>query len=220
METGQSDMKRLEEDIALIKEAIQANNGFIRKILAAPNLGWFYLALGLTSTGLSLLWWYFVDAYGSFTVLPTSIKVILLLVVTIAFILLSWWKYKAFSGLAKAIDPRAFASNLVMQLIGHPVFFVQFMVLAGMVVFAIIAVSRGADHVAVSVIAFGMALIYSHYLVAFLLNEYLPIIIWLVVVALVVVFLQTVPSLIMVAVGFGGGFIWYGVYCIMKKGKQ
>jgi hypothetical protein len=220
METGQSDMKRLEEDIALIKKAIQANNGFIRKILAAPTLGSFYLVMGLTCTVLSLLWWYFVDAYGSFALVPTSIRIILLLVVIIVFILLSWWKYKSFSNIARTIDSRAFASSLVMQLIGHPVFYMQFVVLAGMVSFAIIALSKGADQVAVSVIAFGMALIYSHYLVAFLLYEYVPMIIWLVGLAVVAVFLPAISPLFLVAIGFGGGFIWYGLYCIMKKGKQ
>lgn len=49
-------IKRLEADIAVIKEAIRTNNGFVSRIIAAPVLGRFFLALGVVCIVLPLGW--------------------------------------------------------------------------------------------------------------------------------------------------------------------
>lgn len=63
-------VRKLEADIAVIKDAIRANNGFIRRVLAAPVLGGFFLAVGVGFVMLPLSWEYVLQRYAPLSAVP------------------------------------------------------------------------------------------------------------------------------------------------------
>lgn len=212
MHQNQDEVRRLEADIAIIKDAIRGNNGFIRRMLAAPVLGWFFVAFGITCAGVLLGWEFAFRLYRQ--AIPGGVLAGLILGSAALLVVLSVWKIRVLSRGAQAIDSRYSWFIVFQDLMNHPVIIYQFLVMVVTVCTGVIAVRSGNSYLLPAAIAVGMAVVLMLYAVSFMLNEYALIILWLFLYALAVLLLPDAPSLVMAAVGFGGGFMLYGVYCV------
>ncbi|MFW6363821.1 MAG: hypothetical protein ACOC0D_08265 [Spirochaeta sp.] len=214
MNRKQDDVRRLEADIAVIKDAIRANNGFIRRILAAPVLGWFFAAFGMACAVVMLVWEFALRQFDGTAGMPTWGMVLLGGATVAVFAVLAIWKIAALNRGARAVDHRYSWYDVLLDLMGHPVLLYQPLVMAGTVFAAVMAVRSGSGYLVPAAVAAGLAIVFMLYAVAFLLNEYSFIIVWLSLFAAAVLLLPTVPPLIMSAIGFGGGFLLFGVFCV------
>lgn|GEM_PF-5118810 len=68
-------------------------------------------------------------------------------------------------------------------------------------------------------LAGGIATAFMLYAVAFLLTEYTFMSLWLYLFVAVVVLFPDISPLLMTAVGFGGGFSVYGLWCMSRIGR-
>lgn len=204
-------IRRLEADIALIKEAIHTNNRSIRQYLAAPKLGVFFLGLGAACFSMPLIWHIILLRYGSFRAIPNLLSLALILFTVLVVVGISLWKLRIVSRHARKVDPRDNWSTIIARLSGHPVFTAQGFILLFTIYLAITAVMHEAIFLIPAIIAGGMAVVFILYLVVFFLHEYLFITIWLSLFLAVVIQLPVVPPLISAAIGFGVGFIVFGI---------
>lgn len=214
MNPEQDDVRRLEADIAVIKDAIHANNGFIRRMLAAPVLGWFFIGFGVACAAVTLVWEYVLRQYGGAAAMPTAVMAALVAGTAAVFAGLAVWKTVAFSRGVRVVDSRYSWYDVVGDLTAHPVLHYQLLIMAGTAVAVVMAVRAGSGYLVPAALSAGMAMVLMLYAVAFLLNEYSFIIVWLSLFAAAVLILPAIPPLIMAACGFGGGFLLYGIYSL------
>lgn len=206
-------IKRLEADIAVIKDAIRSNNGFVRRIIAAPVLGRFFVALGIACIVVPLAWEFALVRYGSLRVMPYPVTGLLVAGSAAVAVILAVWKTRAISRAARGIDARYTWWEVVRELSEHPVLIQQFLVVALTVFLSVVAGTTGNAHLVPAVIAGGIGVVFMLYSVAFLLTEYTFMTIWLFGYVALTVLVPDVSPLILTAIGYGGGFCVYGIYC-------
>ncbi|POR00261.1 hypothetical protein AU468_09805 [Alkalispirochaeta sphaeroplastigenens] len=213
MQAKQKDLNRLEADIAVIKEAIRANNGFIRHVLAAQALGRFMLAFGVGCIFVSLAWYIALERYGALNAVPLVTTVVLAGFSVAVLVVLGLWKTASITRAARNLDSRYSWHEVVGDLTGHPILFSQGLVVVTTVFVSVIAGRSGNVYLVPAAVAAGFATVFLLYAVAFLLTEYIPITIWLYLVAMITILLPGVSPMLIVAGGFGAGFVVYGLYC-------
>lgn len=213
MHTERNDLKRLEADITIIKDSVRANSGFIRYVIAAPALGRFMVSFGIACFVVPLMWYFMVVRYGSLGTIPPAITIVLSGVSVGTLVILGLWKVAAISRAARTLDPRYSWNGVVSDLSGHPVLYFQSLVTFLMVFVSVVAVRSASVYLVPAVVAGGIGTVFMLYAIAFLLQEYIPITIWLYLVAAVTILLPGVSPLLTFAVGFGVGFTLFGLYC-------
>lgn len=183
-------------------------------MLAAPVLGWFFVGFGAACAVVPLVWEYALRQYRGAEALPTQVTAALIAGTVVVFAVLAFWKIAAFNRGARAVDSRYSWLDVMRDLTSHPVVLYQQVIMAGTAVAVVMAIRTGNAYLVPAALAAGLAMVFMLYAVAFLLNEYSFIIVWLSLFAAAVLFLPGIPPLIMAAVGFGGGFLLYGIYSI------
>ncbi len=205
--------KGLAEDIALIKEAVRANSGFLRRILAAGAMRSVAAVIGSVSIVLALLWEGVVRHYGGLTAAPPWVRVALIGVTALTLAAVGVQKAVTFTRAAKRVDRRYTFFRFADELMDHPVFLSQGLVLL-MAVLLVVAGARAGDGAWVfAAIAGGIGTVFALYAAAFLLQTYLVVTLWLYAAAAVALFAPAVPVFVLVAGGFGMGFLVFAWAC-------
>lgn len=200
-------VNKLESDIAIIKDAIRANNGFIRQFLSGRALSGFFFAFGTVLAVLGIMWHSALSAAGSFQALSIGIRIVLITVTVVASAAVSAGKVIAIDRAARKIDQQYHWLDMVMKLSNHPISIAQGLVVIMSIFSAIMAGRFGASAMVIGSIAGGLAVVFLLYAVAFLLSEYLLISIGLFLVTAVALLIPTMSSLLLLAGGIGGVFI-------------
>lgn len=99
-------MTTFEKDIAIIEEAIRANNGFIRQFLAAPRLSSFFIAFGVAGIIVPLAWHFTLIFHGSLSSIPTAITVLLIAVTLVILVGPAHGRYEQSHDLCERSTPR------------------------------------------------------------------------------------------------------------------
>jgi hypothetical protein len=205
-------MNSLEQDLAIIKDAIRANNGFIRQFLAAPKISSFFIAFGIAGVVLPLVWHFTLAFHGSFASLPALTSILLIVATAGVLVGLTVWKIKAISRAIHTVDPKASWASMVEELAKLPIFIAQGLLMLLTIAIAVIAGIQQTAHLIPAIAAGGIATVYLLYLVVFLLTEYMPITVWLYLFLVATLIAPHIPPLIMTAIGFGVGFILFGIF--------
>ena len=211
---------RLESDIAIIKEAMRANNGFIKQFLSGRALSGFFIAFGAVVAFLGIMWHGALSAVGSFSALYLGIKIVLIAVTVVASVAVSVGKIIAIARTARKIDQQFHWLDMVMKLSDHPISIAQGLVVLMSIFGAIIAGRFGASTMVIGIIAGGFAVVFLLYAVAFLLSEYLLISIGLFLVTSVALLWPTASPLLLLAVGIGGVFIICGLVLLITSRRN
>ena len=209
------DMHKLESDIAIIKDAIRANNGFIRQFLSGKALGGFFIAFGAAMVAVVLMWHFMLAMYETLTAGLTIVLIAITVAVAIAIVV---GKLTSIGRVARKIDPHYSWVSMVMRLTDHPIIAAQGLVVLATIVCAITAGMRGAPTLTVGIVAAGFAVVFLLYATAFLLGEYLLVGIGLLGVAVLAVLMPTIPPLPLLAGGVGGVFILCGLIMRLAGG--
>ncbi len=207
----QQEINRLESDIAVIKEAIRANNGFIRQFLAGSTLSGFFIAFGAVTAALGLMWHVALTAHGSFSTMPVGFRITLIMITIAASAALTAAKTISIARAARRIDRNFSWFGMFQKLSDHPLPIAQGLVVLMSICCAVISGRQGESTIVVGIVTGGFAVVFLLYAVAFLLTEYLPISIGLFLVTILAVVIPTLAPLLLLAGGMGGVFILCGL---------
>ena len=205
------EMNRLESDIAIIKEAIRANNGFIRQFLAGSTLSGFFIAFGAVTAALGLVWHLALAAHGSFSTMPVGLRIALIVITIVASAALAAAKTISIARAARMIDQNFSWFGMFQKLSDHPLSIAQGLIVLMSICCAIFAGIQGESTIVVGIVTGGLAVVFLLYAVAFLLTEYLPISIGLFLVTILAVVIPTLAPLLLFSGGMGGVFIVCGL---------
>lgn len=208
---NQQKMNRLESDIAIIKEAIRANNGFIRQFLSGKNLSGFFIVFGAVTAALGIMWHLALSIHGSFGAMSVGLKIALIVITTAASAALAVLKTVSIARAARKIDRNYSWYGMFQKLSDHPLSIAQGLVVLMSICCAIFAGRQGESAIVVGIITGGFAVVFLLYAVAFLLTEYLPISIGLFLVTILAVAIPALAPLLLFAGGIGGVFIICGL---------
>ncbi len=220
MNNEQETLKKLETDIDLIKKAISSNNHDIKRILLAPTFGSFFFFFGLAALLLPLCWDFMINRYGRLSSIPTVFLVLLTAISVICLVALTIWKTRAVAKAAQKTNPKSKWIDTLEALSEHPVFLNQMLIMAFTLFASILTVQRGNPHLVVPVVSLGMAVVFMLYQVSFLFNEYTFIMLWLLLFSAFSLLFPLFTPLVMTSIGFGGGFIIFGIAVYDFKGLK
>ena len=220
MDHEQETLKKLETDIEIIKKAISSNNHDIKRILLAPTFGSFFFFFGLAALLLPLCWDFMINRYGRLASIPTVFLVLLTAVTVISIATLTVWKTRAVAKAAQKTNPKSKWIDTLEALSEHPVFLNQMLIMAFTLFASILAFQRGNSHLVIPVVSLGMAIVFMLYQVSFLFNEYSFIMLWLFVFSAFSLLFPLFTPLVMTSIGFGGGFIIFGIAVYDFKGSK
>ena len=205
------EMNRLESDIAIIKEAIRANNGFISQFLSGRTLSGFFIAFGAVTAALGIMWHLALTAHGSFGEMSVGLRIALIVITIAASAALVAAKIVSIDRAARKIDRNYSWFGMFQKLSDHPLSIAQGLVVLMSICCAVFAGRQGESTIVVGIITGGFAVVFLLYAVAFLLTEYLPISIGLFLVTILAVVIPTMTPLLLFAGGMGGVFIVCGL---------
>ena len=220
MNETQKTLNHLQRDIDLIKDAIKSNNTIIRSIIGGPRLGSFFFNFGLATLLLPLLWDFMINRFGSVRVIPKPLFFTMLIFTIASLIILAVCKIRSVEKAAKSIDSNYRWIDIVESIFEHPIFLHQPLLMLFTIFASIISIQRGAVDLVVPIIALGLATIYMLYATVFLFSEYSALTIYLYVFSALVILFPVFSPLVMASIGFGGGFIVFGIAVHDFKGRR
>ncbi len=195
-------------DLKLIKEAVSRSDGIIRFIDIRGALKIVLLATGLMIALFSVLFYYLIEYYGSFTAVPLNIRTILFFLIGLTLFIIGYLKISNFLRSARGIRGDMTLNSFFDEFYTPRLIALQLPFMIVIVLAIIFLCSNGLLIYITPVLAILFGLLFVSFITLFYLKELYFLSVWLIATGLLTLFIAvTLHPLAVLGLTFSAGFV-------------
>lgn len=199
-----SNKEQMLKDLRFIKEAVKKNNNILKYISVSEGIKAVALFSGIIIIGLSLIYLWIIDYYGSFNATPEKVKLTAYLLIGLSFVGLIWYKIKVFLKLGRRYKENMTLIMLIKEVYTRTLLMIMIPFLLTIVVFCIYLAIYDLANLIVPVLAILISLLMVAFIVVLNLKNFLLSFGWLLLSGLFSLFIaDIVHPLILLILTFG-----------------
>ncbi len=206
-----SQIKKLTEDISLIKSVISRNKKVIQMILLPTHFRLLYLVSGISLIGFSLVIYLMMEHYGSYSGIPHNYIGIIYLAMLIDWALLAFIKFYKWKGSLSKIDKRYDLGFALEGFFSFRIVHVYLPLLILMIVISVFFVQRGTAYYVIPTISIGTGLMHNLIGSVTRLWQWIVTGYWLLIAGLFLLATGPLSIPLAVSISLGCGCILFGV---------
>lgn len=200
-------MERFIEDISFVKTAIQKNVSILQQLDYRPSLRFVALMSAIATFFFSGVFSLLIKNYGSYMLIPITIKTIVFCAIAFLFIVFGIMKNSGILKSARTIDPGYSLGRLIREYFTVRIYHL-FLPLGLVVAFCIAyAALSGGAHYIIPILAIGAGLIYNCFGTLLRLDEMLWAGYWFLLTGAIVLIFNTIPVLLSISLTMGCGLV-------------
>ncbi len=208
-EITENQIDKLLKDVASIKSALAENKPVLKQLLLPIHFRIISLIGGLAIIGLSILYYYLLEKYGSYYDIPGSLRTMSLLLVITAYILVVVLKRFLWVKSIKKMDSDYTFGKIIKQIYSYQLFHVWIPIQLIMAFFIGYAIYFDYERYIVSVAGIGIGIIYNSIGGITKIWQYLATGYWLIVTGMLPFILPGAPALLLLALSMGVALILF-----------
>ncbi len=152
-------VERLLHDISSIKATINRNKPVLRQFLNLAVFRWFLLTVTFSVIGFSMLIFFLVQYYGSFSAIPINLRYIIYTAIAVDGIILQIWKGRAYLSSAKQVNRNLTIGWLLKEFYSNQISYIYVSVVVLMIFLSIFFIVQHISYFIIPTFSIGTALI-------------------------------------------------------------
>lgn len=215
------DLKEVVSDLMYIKNAISKNNNIFKFINLNQILRKVYLLGAILIVGFSSLFYYFIQRFGDYSLIPQNNKMLIYIVMLLATVFVGGLKVMAIMKAAKKINQNITLFRLLKEVYTTQVLLIMIPFLMALVFILVFLQRNELLHYLVPFLSIFVGLICNSLVSVFYLRELMVLGGWLVVTGgLTLIGVITLHPLLITIVTFGLGFFLIYLFSFLTSASE
>jgi hypothetical protein len=199
----ENQIDKLLDDIASIKGVIADNKPLIRQMLLPIHFRIITLLAGISIIGLSALYYFLLDQYGSYDLIPSSMRKISLGLVVFAYLTVVVLKRVLWIKSLQKIDSSYTFGKLLKSIYSYQLLHIWTPLMIGTVLLSFYFYYIEQPRFIVTAVAFGLGLVYNSIGSLTRITQYMIVGYWMIVSSVLPLLFVDVSALIFLALSLG-----------------
>ena len=200
-------IEKLLEDISSIKSVINKNKPLLEQILNPAHFRLLPLLAGVSFIGFSMLFYFLIQYYGSFSAIPVSVRYAIYFAIGLDWILMQYLKRRIFLKTGRRIDPTFTIGRLLKEFFVYRISHIYVPVMALIIFLIFYFTYRNIPYYIVPAASIGVGFLYNFIGTVTELRQYLIIGYWFLITGVGVIIFNTIPAPIALSLTLGCGLL-------------
>ena len=208
-------IEKLLEDISSIKSVINKNKPLLEQILNPAHFRLFTLLAAISVIGFSMLFYFLMQHYGSFSAIPAAAKYAIYFAIGLDWILMQYLKRRIFLKTGRRIDPAFTIGRLLKEFFVYRISHIYVPVMALIIFLIFYFTYQNIPYYIVPAASIGIGFLYNFIGTFTEIRQYLIIGYWFLITGVAVIIFNTIPAPIALSLTLGCGLLIFSALGVL-----